>query len=242
MGKVNAAVVMVLGYQQEVKEAEEHVVALKAAITEQRERVQKANSFTTNVPELLTQRENLLADIVLNKRSNKELEELDAVIAGAQKELDENTANAGRVVPDAKAAIAGLERRLAEAEESLARLKEKKPEELWAFLLSEAERIGGEYSEACKVVAAKHRQLLAIDGIIKRITNYARNKTILTNWGVDLELPLFRLDACKGLAGNCQPGYEARVKEAELTKNDRRVMAAAEEQERARIAAMGIEL
>ena len=243
MTKHNEALQTVLGYQQDVIKTEEHIVALQAAIAGQQERIQQTNSFTTNVPQLLEQRENLLADIVLKKKDCKELEQLDAAIAAAQKDLSKNTANAAKVVPDAKAAIAGLERQLVAAEAMLVKLQEQKTSVLYEFLLSEAEQIGVEYSEACVAITTLHRRLLAIDRIIRSSAHHEQWKTIMTAWGdLKLELPLFRLEACKGLGDSRRPGFAAKVHEAELTSLDSRVVDSMSERERDRITSLGVNL
>ena len=91
----------------------------------------------------MTQRENLLAEIAIGKKDRSELGSLNAEIDKAENLLKKNTANAAKVVPEAKATIAGLERQLATAEQFLVQLKEQKPDVLYAFLLSEAEQICG---------------------------------------------------------------------------------------------------
>jgi hypothetical protein len=239
--KVEKTLQVVLQYQDEVKTTKDHIHTLKTAIREQRESIQQANSFTSTVPELLTCRENLLADIILKKRPESDLESLDLELQAAQSELDKNSAQAVKIVSQAKDAIAGLERQLAAAEQKLSLLQQQKPEILYEYLLSEAENVGSEYRELCIAITEKHRRLLAIDGLINKVTNYAHGKSIQTNWNVSLELPLFKLNACSGLAGNAKPGFEARVMEAQLTRVDDRVMNQAKDEERDRIISLGIE-
>lgn len=242
MSNENAALREVLKYQQDVKEAEGLIVTLQAAIANQREQIQRANSFTTNVPELLGQRENLLADIALKKKDRQELEQLDATIAVARQELAANKANAAKVVPDAEAAIVGLERQLSVAKDSLTLLLSCKPKVVYDFLLSEAEQIGEEYAAGCMAVIAKYRNLLALDAIISSTPPFDKSKTIQTGWGVALELPLFKLKTLKALGDSSRPGFEARVHEAELIKHDRSLVNAEVGRERARIIGLGVEL
>jgi hypothetical protein len=232
----NAALERVLQHQNEIKAAEQTITTLEGAIATQRQAIQEVNSFTTNLPQLLQSREDLLADIAVGNSSKEALVPLNAQIESEQKVMDKHTANAAKLVPEAKATIAGLERKLEAARAELADLKGETRDHVHAFLMTEAERIGKEYSDAAMIVADRHRTLFAFDNLLRA---YGASRGLRPVHGHELALPLFNLDAHRGLDNPTWPG---QLGEVVKTKYDDKANSAALCAEKERIEALGVNL
>lgn len=232
----NEALERVLQHQNEIKAAEQTITVLEGAIATQRQAIQEVNSFTTNLPQLLQQREDLLADIAVGDSSKEALAPLNAQIESEQKAMDKHTATAAKVVPEAKATIAGLERKLEATRSELADLKGETRDHVNIFLMVEAERIGKEYADAAMIVADKHRTLFAFNNLLRA---YGASCGLMPVYSHELMLPLFNLEAHKGLDNPTWPG---QLGEVIKTKYDGKANDSALCAEKERIEALGVRL
>jgi len=234
--QAKAALERVLAHQTEVTEGERKVAYLHGVIEQQQRAISEANSFTTNVPELLTKRETLLADIVLGFGAQEDLHSLDLQISAAKEELDQNTTRSASIASNAKQTIAGLQKKLQAAKEELAALQTQTPSITDSFLMAEAERVGTEYIEAIQVVADCHKQLMALNDVMIRFRNHDRKRGIV-GYHNELALPLFNLDSHKKYDHPQNPEY--RLLRVFLNRQqDAKYAAAAAERER--IKALGV--
>lgn len=252
MNVENTQLQAVLQHQEDVKTALTTISTLENTIMAQRQMIHDANNFATNVPELLTQRENLLAEIATGNKNRSELDDLNAEIDAAQKELNKNTANAATVVSEATATISGLERQLEKARTELNRLNGIKNSVINSFLQKEAALIGREYINKAFALVEKYNQLIAIDNLIRR--NGSSQNTIFRLWtDKGLQIPLFKVSACAGLDYSPQLRHNQNFEKYStletdilyesiaITKFDE-VRATVENTEKRRIAALGIDL
>lgn len=226
----------VLTYQEEVKAAVKSVAHLEAAIEVQQAMINDANNYETGLPELHVRREDMLAELLTGGASKEELAALDEEIKIEKERFDKHASHAAQSVPDAKQAIAGLQRKLEAAKKELIRLEKDKHHILHSYLLSEAERIGAEYVEAALSVAEKYHRLLAMNKLISTKTD---QPGIVGHYRLELTLPLFRLAVCQGLEHNSCPG---EIYEAAKINRDINLIAKSTGIEEERIKALGVEI
>lgn len=157
---------MVLTYQNDLTQAENQVVTLDDAIRRNETIITTAQAGITPSPDLQTERENLLAEIACGLASEADLKWLDVRIKEAQQAEAASRADAEAITTPARQTISGLTRKREEAAAARDALLQLKPEIWRLLLLTEAERIGGEYSELAAQVGEKFRQLLALDSLL----------------------------------------------------------------------------
>lgn len=233
-GKINnPELEKVLAYQDEMRMSIKTIAEIEAAIEIQQAIIDKANSFESGLPALLSRREDLLADLVIGGASSKELTDLDEEIRIERERLNNFSSEAALTVPDAKQAIAGLRRKLETAVTGFQSLKNKKPAVLAAFLQVEVELIGAEYLQLAKGLAEKHLLLRTYGMLIKPLNG----KNIISQ--KDLVVPLFHgLETHKGCDKSSIPG---EIWDAVKDRIYPDVPKEKINQERDRIAGLGIE-
>jgi len=201
----NRALDLVLSYQSEVVDAERIVDELRVAIQNTNFALEKLNSFTTVLPSLVIQRENVLADIAMGMDKQAELNQLDTDICTEESRKREHEEAVAKACSTLKPALAGLQRKLTDAESELILLKEKKPTVIEGFLKSEAERLATSYVETAVNLARQLERIVAIGSMIK---SYGGN--IFNNYSSQtLTVPLFSLAAC---LDNTHPAYRGQLK------------------------------
>ncbi len=124
----------VLGYQDEVAQAEKGVADFQTKIARQGEIIDKASSLGGELIALNREREDLLAAIETGDATKEDLKELDEKIAVASKEAG----NKNTITKEAQQTILGLNRKLVDAEGELKYLESQREEILRQFFTSEA--------------------------------------------------------------------------------------------------------
>jgi len=224
----------VLSYQNEVKAAVKTIADLEAAIEVQQAIVNDANGFKSGLPDLHTRREDLLAELISGGANKEELAALDEEIKVEKERLNNFELSAAQTVPDAKQALAGLRRKLDVEIAAFDTLKGRKFEVIAAFLKSEAERIGAEYLELATTLMGKYRELLAYGPLLREVDG----DKMMKPW-VDLTIPTFRgLEAHRG---QDNPNVPGEMREGIKAKTNLNYIPEATKEEKARIAALGVE-
>jgi len=139
---------------------------------------------------LQQRREEMLADISLGKATQSDLKKIDVEIDQALRQ--DSGAVAGH--RDAVQTLAGLRKRLAEAEARRDTLREQVPLVLGEYFLAEAERTYAEYLKQAASVAAKMSRLVALEQLYVTYgkKDPSRNHFRYSTWD-DAMLPTFHL-------------------------------------------------
>lgn len=176
-------------HQAMITEAAQAVVSLKSLIAEQQAIVEKNKGLS--ISGLYQDRQDLLAESVMGKDVAKEIKRLDGEIEAKEKEL----AQAEKKRNDAEYAIAGLNRKLADAETKLRSLEEEGKQILLHFLKGEAELVGDEYAQTVNELIRFYNRLLALDTLIM---SYSEDPgfSIKLPSSLRIQIPAFNLVAC----------------------------------------------
>jgi len=227
----------VVDLQQRVAKGEAVIADLEKAIAGKKLTLAELQPPSSpKLSELSTQRENALADMVLGKASQTELEKIDLAITDEQARINKSHSNNAGLIADTKQAITGLERKLEQEEAALAELEFNKYRSISGYLTSEAEQIGAEYVLAARATAALHRRLLAVDALINERNRAA---TINKDRPVKLVIPVFNLAVHNGSESTIRTGeFDDAVNTYHVSNH----LAAAIEAERDRIQKNGVSL
>ena len=202
----NQALRKVLSYQSQVAAAGQLVAELRAAIDDKEYELMQIECFSTNLPKLMEQREDLLADIAMGMDKSAELATLDRVIQTEQEKKRAHSEAVTNAAATIRPAVSGLRRKLATAEVELTRLKGMKSSIIEEFIKTEAELVAQSYIESAVTVARKLEKLRALGTLIK-----SYGGSIYNNYsGGTLNVPIFNLDAC---LANLHPSEHGQLKE-----------------------------
>lgn len=232
---MNQALEKVLTYQDEVKKAVRSIADIEAVIEVQQTIITDAGNYETRLPDLHTSREDLLAEMITGGASKEELAALDEEIGVEKERLDRHVSHEKLAAPDAKQAIAGLRRKLDVAVAAFEALKNKRPAVLTAFLKATAERLGAEYMQQAMGLIETYR-LLLVYGRQFGFAGSGSGAYIAPSH--DMSIPLFgRLETHQGYD---KPNIPGQIWNLTMIHNPDCFNDAVKE-ERARIAALGVE-
>ncbi len=171
-------------------------VNMKEAILLQQQKLDSAEVCKKKLALLMEKRRGLLADAALGNGNNIELAALNAEI-----EVNKaNTVDSDLLI--VAETIAGLTAKLNAVSTVQEELQRKKSALIATLLLAEAEELGAVYIEDMNRLAATHRQLLVNNALLKQ----AGGAGIVPESSVRIDVPLFRLEAHKGLEIGDIPG------------------------------------
>ncbi len=223
----------VLEYQKDVTTAEEKVCELHKLITGQKDIIEQARPAETNgLDDLLKDRENLLAAIAMGKATDSDLVRLEEQIEARQTASD--TFN--QISARAMSVIAGLQRKLDEAETALNSLRSKREDIITEYFMGQAEVLGEQYVKLSLKLVEKYKELMALDEIIgypSRLTGPVRD---------GFAIPTFKLRAFDGLEKKGIYGQIGAVCAVSGLHRERSVIQAAVDQLKAKFSAEGINL
>lgn len=172
MVKMGKQLQEMLAYQAEVKFLQAQKAKIVEAIDLQEETLQTANSFNDNLPELLRQKEDIQAALALGAKNQKDLAGINAEIEKAQNNKNAHKEKHTAPAEEAKAALAGLQRKLKEISKNLFIAQGRKEPVLEMFLRSEGERIGAEYLDYANNLMERFRQLLALANLHRAVCGH----------------------------------------------------------------------
>ncbi len=217
-----------LTHQTATAAAESRLKAIQNAIAEQGTTLAGCSPQPDNTPAMKSRLEELLAEKVLGVDVSAEQAALEDELGKALAAQREHSEKSEPIARETRQTLAGLQRKLTEAQEDLHRLSIGGVEKMQGFLRSEAERIGAEYLAIGKDLAKKHAQLLALDTLIKRYggSGLSNNYTV----PAALSIPLFALESHNGFDHHNSRGFLAESKFA--TAAETMICAVAAETER----------
>ncbi|ABK99999.1 hypothetical protein [Pelobacter propionicus] len=153
--------------------AEGTVSSLDSTIEYQRSFIMAADNVS-GPTDLLRQKEDLLADAATGKNVAKRLETIEAKI----KEYEQSCSELTNQARNAEQAIAGLERRRAEAEKVVRAERTDLDEMLIFRFKSELQTAYSDFITAGKLLAERFRRVAALDTLVAE-TSHGREKSIL---------------------------------------------------------------
>jgi hypothetical protein len=166
-GGNNASLQAVLENKKAIVKVEGTIAMLEQAINTQEFVIAKATA-TVKVPESLDQmREDLLAEIAVGNATSDELTELDGEIARQNAIHGETSANAEQVIAPARQAVAGLRRKLGQAEVELKNLTGERRSLRQALYWDEAQKAGAEYVRVANELHALLGRLIGFNELIE---------------------------------------------------------------------------
>lgn len=160
----------VLAFLDFVRETEERMPRLRASIDQQRTIQREAQELDNQLPELVEQREDLLAAHAIGEATEQELNAINSAIAIEQERLAPVIADSENKIAAAEQTITGLSRLLEETTKKHQRLLEKRPLIIAAYLRSEGAAIAKQYCEAAEVLIETFTKLVAMDRLCKQLT------------------------------------------------------------------------
>jgi uncharacterized coiled-coil protein SlyX len=188
----------VLENQRAIATGSESIANLQGAISDYSGTADKMRAALPDMSALELERENLLASIAIGEKGQAELDALDARLG----ELRQQRQAAQPGITGIAQTIAGLNRRLGEAQAKLQQLQQDRPALVRRFLLAEAEAEGAQYAGLGVALAASYRRLRALDGLLSS----AGHSTPIRAHGPELYVPAFALESVKPHAPDRAPG------------------------------------
>lgn len=186
---------MILAHQGEMEALSSTIANLETLISAKQREVQQAAAAVPSIEHLARTREDLLADFAVGQATAGEVNAFDAKSEAEKLAHQEAQAKAKRIAEDEAQAIAGLQRKLADAQEKLLALHAKDQGLLRNLLMSQAEAAGRDYVQAAKAITAAYLRLTALDGMLKQ---RGLKPAGIIGGGVPINLPVFQLAACDG--------------------------------------------
>jgi uncharacterized coiled-coil protein SlyX len=157
----------VLENQKAIVKVEGTIAVLEQAINTQESVIAEATA-TVKVPESLVQkREDLLAEISVGNAASDELTKLDAEIDRQNEIHGETSAKAEQVITPARQTVAGLRRKLGQAEAELKALTEERGSLRQALYRDEAEKAGADYVRVANELHALLMRLIGFNELIE---------------------------------------------------------------------------
>ncbi|EKD81731.1 MAG: hypothetical protein ACD_39C01664G0001 [uncultured bacterium] len=194
----------VIELQERCKSASEKVESLRRAILAQEEIKQKASSIVPSTQELDKSREDLLAKIALGDATAKDLAAFDKEYAKDMSAAREARKSSENAVSSANQTIAGLRRRLAEAEQELNTLIDQTGSARFHFLKSEIETVCDDYLELANALTEKYKRIMALEALMRTFTDNPKIRT--ANYNV-FKIPMFNLRAFQSFLAKAPAGF-----------------------------------
>lgn len=188
-----ATVDNVLMYQSEAATIENDIAKMRQVIASEEKNVALGESCNKALESLHRERENLMANIALGESTDQQrLDEIAGLIAKEEEQIRETK----NIAESAAIIIAGLQRRIEEATQSLHKVKEKQQIVYGDFLLSEAEREGSEFVALSDKLWEKYSRLLALGTMVEQHPT-VKGPSIISGVSRNLRIPSFNLKSCQ---------------------------------------------
>jgi hypothetical protein len=179
-------------YQNEADEIEVHIKELNQAIIRESEKATQSNAVSDELKSLHREREDLMADMAIGAINNDvRLAEIEALISKEESRISE----AKKIGAAAKIVVAGLQRKITEAEQKLADVKETLQSVYGEFLISEAEKEGAKFIELSGKLWDQFSRLIALGTMIENHPG-TNGISIISGNCRNIKLPLFNLKSC----------------------------------------------
>lgn len=185
----------VMEHHRQIKQALAVAEGIQELIDAQNQLIAKAKAANPNVANRQQERYNLLADIAMGNAGEKDLKDLDAVIAKEQREVSTAEKEAEPLIEKANATVSGLERKLATANKTLQALESKSSEVAHRYFMGEAEKVAVQYVNSALILKEQHQRLLGLDLILSK----HGGRGIVRPGARPIQIPLFLLPQFDGL-------------------------------------------
>lgn len=190
----------VLDNQQQIKQAEQRIADLGKLISQKESFIASSQAQTPDLEGLVRQREDLLAEVAIGTAGTDDVTKLDKTIA-EQQALAEKI---GPAIAAAEHTIAGLKRKLQDAQAALVAHREQGCNLLRVYLLSECEREGEAYFAMAKAYEEKFKRMMALSELVA--ATGVNQLLVRTNRTSEVFLPSFNVQACLGHTMFHDPG------------------------------------
>ena len=189
------ALAAILAHQEAISDIDAVIANLSALIAARQNEIADAEAAIPSIDHLVRAREDLLASVAIGQAKSGEIKAFDTKSEAERQAHQEASAKAKRTAEEASQAIAGLQRKLTDAQEKRHDLHSKNQWLLRDVLMSRAESTGHAYVQAVLAIKDAYLRLVALDGMLK--TKGLRPVGIIGH-GVPINLPSFQLPACEG--------------------------------------------
>lgn len=186
---------LLLAHQVDIECLGNTIINLEDLIATKQREASAAAAAVPSIEHLSRTREDLLAAVAVGQATHGEVQAFDTKSEAEKKAHQEALATAKRIANEAEQAIAGLQRKLAEAQGELHALHGRDMSLLRAVVMHQAETTCHEYVKAALVVKAAYLRLTALDGLLK---SKGLKPAGIIGGGVPINLPVFQLPACDG--------------------------------------------
>lgn len=176
-------------HHRQIKQALAVVQGIRALIDAQNQLILKAQAAIPTATSRQQERYNLLADIAMGNAGEKDLKDLDVVIAKEQRAVSIAEKEAEPQIDKAKATVSGLQRKLEDANEALQALESKSPEVAHRYFMGEAEKTAALYVNHAMRMKELYLRLKALNMVT---LPYDRSGFII-GVGGEIKIPLFKL-------------------------------------------------
>jgi len=191
----DGALAAILAHQEAISDNDAVIANLSALIAARRGEIADAEAAIPSIDHLLRAREDLLASVAIGQAKSSDIKAFDAKSEAERQAHQEASAKAKHTAEEASQAIAGLQRKLSDAEEKRQSLHSKDQGFLRDVLMNRAESTGQAYVQAVLAVKDAYLRLIALDGLLK--SKGLRPAGIISAC-VPIHLPTFPLLACDG--------------------------------------------
>ena len=177
----------ILEHQEQIKAAKINAEQLDSVIFEQLQIIIKAVVPSDPTSQLITQREELLAQIALGSDRSSELKKLDAQIEKTSANHASIVANHQKTIDHAQQTINGLEKRLSNEQQRIDYLENYSAKILDAFLMAKATQTASEFNQLANVLYEKTNELIALESFIATLGKRRNTELFYQKW--ELKIP-----------------------------------------------------
>lgn len=185
----------VLAHQDSIKTMREDAKRIEDALSVQSEIMSQAEQSIVKVQDRGAQRAEILANIAMGEASQKDLDELDALVAAEREAHDKSLAGAKPIALQAAETIAGLHAKKTELTQQIAAKERDTAMVMEQYLMSEITDLSGQYVQHAQAVKEAFYRLVALENLFRTATGSNRNIMPFT-----LQIPLPNLEEFRDLA------------------------------------------
>lgn len=182
-------------HQLNIKLANSHISSIQAAIDSQNQFIANTRAAIPKEVDRQQERHNIMADIALGTASDSDLKALDSVISKDKEKVSATENKAAPLIANAQAALSGLKRKLAAAQDELKLLESKSSEVAHRYFMGEAEKAAAQYVNNALHMKELYLRLIGLNRVILQ---YDKRGFTLPSAG-EIKIPMFHLPQFEGL-------------------------------------------
>jgi len=220
-----------LSFQQSLAEAEQRVPELKALVDEQERVIREAKATIPSAEQLLERREDILAGLSTGDATEAQLKAVDQELEALNTLIADASAKASQIVAKAEPTLAGLRRKLADAERELKKLTLQKPDVARLILKTQAALVYSDYLSLGEQLGEKFVKLMSLNALICSVPERRHIDHSILLMAPVMKIPRFKIGP-DAEAPSMSTVFAAAEQRTDLTR----------EAERARLKAEGFTL